>query len=1071
MTVRRPRLSLTRLEARDVPATITVDTLIDETSNAATTSLREAITQANTQAGPDDIEFTAGLTGTIQLTAALPDLAGDVGIAGPGAAALTVRRDAAANPAAYRIFSVADAAGTVTISGLTVADGASGVGGGIRVAGGTVTISDCVMTGNTSSGNAGAIYNQGTLTLADCTIIGNTAAYSGGGVQSHGTLTMTDCTVAGNTAAYNGGGVRNFGTATMAGSTFSSNTAGGSGGGVQNLGTATMVGGAVVGNSAGGTDGNGGGVSNGGTLTVTDCTVSGNSVLRFGTNSSGNGGGVYNGGTLTVTGGTFTGNTAGRYGGGLHHGGPSTASATVVNTTVTGNTAVFAGGGIALERGNATLRNNTVARNAVTDPGASGAGVFIYNTTAALYNTIVARNTGAPDLVGPAAAGSANNLIGNGAGPSGIANGSAGNQVGTAAAPVDPKLGSLRDNGGPTQTLALLPGSPAIDAGANAEVPVTPPAGTDQRGSGFPRILHGVTDIGACEFSPQALALAVPASATIDELQPYTFAAVGAGAPDAPLTYGLLDAPAGAAINPTTGVFTWAPTEAQGPAVYVPTVTVSDGVQTTARPVILVVREVNVAPVFGAIPGAAVVRGESAAVPAAATDADIVNGAGNALTYFLTGGPAGATIDPETGAFAWTLGADAAAGDYAFPVLVRDYGSPSLSARAVVRVTVKDVDVRNGDLVVGGTADNDTVTVNPSTVAGKLDVTLNTNLLGQFNLADITGKIVVRGLAGNDRITVGAAVTKSAVLDGGAGNDTLTGGKGNDTYVFADGWGVDKVADATAGGAADRLDFSAVTAGVAVTKGTTVTAVSGANKVTAAGIESVVGGAGPDALTVPAGNNLFSLTGAGSGTVGTLAFTGIESLAGGSGADTLKFGPAGSLAGTFNGGGGKNTLDYADFGARVTANLKLGTATGLGGVSRVSSVIGSAFDDILVGDDAANVLTGGLGRDVLIGGKGADTLTGGADDDLLIAGFTAFDADLTALAGIRVAWTTADTYANRVAALTAGAGGAPTLDATTVTNDAGTKDSLTGGAGDDWFLTSAGDLLTDLQVTETKTVI
>src|SRR5262249_34310098 len=88
-----------------------------------------------------------------------------------------------------------------------------------------------------------------------------------------------------------------------------------------------------------------------------------------------------------------------------------------------------------------------------------------------------------------------NNLIGDGTGMTGLVNGVNGNQVGTAANPIDPRLGPLADNGGPTLTHALLPGSPAIDAGNNAYA-----TDFDQRGPGFPRIVNGLIDIGAFEF-------------------------------------------------------------------------------------------------------------------------------------------------------------------------------------------------------------------------------------------------------------------------------------------------------------------------------------------------------------------------------------------------------------------------------------------------------------------------------------------------------------------------------------------------------------------------------------------
>jgi hypothetical protein len=107
-----------------------------------------------------------------------------------------------------------------------------------------------------------------------------------------------------------------------------------------------------------------------------------------------------------------------------------------------------------------------------------------------------------PDDIGgrTVSSASAYNLIGTG-GSGGLVNGVNGNQVGVA----NPGLGTLADNGGPTQTIALLDGSPAIDTGSNA-LAVDPSTGqpltTDQRGPGFARIVNGTVDIGAFEVQP-----------------------------------------------------------------------------------------------------------------------------------------------------------------------------------------------------------------------------------------------------------------------------------------------------------------------------------------------------------------------------------------------------------------------------------------------------------------------------------------------------------------------------------------------------------------------------------------
>jgi hypothetical protein len=105
-----------------------------------------------------------------------------------------------------------------------------------------------------------------------------------------------------------------------------------------------------------------------------------------------------------------------------------------------------------------------------------------------------------PDYAGIASAGSGHNLIG-------IADGSSlgftaahGDLLGTAAGPLDPHLGPLQNNGGPTPTMALLPGSPALDAGLNDALPAT--GSSDQRGQGFARVVNGAIDIGAFEAQP-----------------------------------------------------------------------------------------------------------------------------------------------------------------------------------------------------------------------------------------------------------------------------------------------------------------------------------------------------------------------------------------------------------------------------------------------------------------------------------------------------------------------------------------------------------------------------------------
>jgi sugar lactone lactonase YvrE len=197
------------------------------------------------------------------------------------------------------------------------------------------------------------------------------------------------------------------------------------------------------------------------------------------------GGGILNAGTLTLVDSTVAGNTSGR-GGGIDNEG----TLTIRNSTVAGNSAGGPGGGV-FNAGVLAVSDSTIADNAA----GAGGGVFT-SGPAEIYSTIVARNQAlsGPDVAGPFRS-RGHNLIGDGTGGSGFA---ATDLVGTAASPIDPRLGPLQANGGPTPTLALLPGSPAIDAGDPADFPAR-----DQRG--LPRAADGngdgqaLPDIGAFE--------------------------------------------------------------------------------------------------------------------------------------------------------------------------------------------------------------------------------------------------------------------------------------------------------------------------------------------------------------------------------------------------------------------------------------------------------------------------------------------------------------------------------------------------------------------------------------------
>ena len=173
------------------------------------------------------------------------------------------------------------------------------------------------------------------------------------------------------------------------------------------------------------------------------------------------------------------------------------------NSTIAGNTTSFGGGGI-LNIGTMAVTNCTISGNSYQgyqDNGRVNGGGIYNETSLTLNNTIVAGNTG-NDIYGQVQPTGAYNLIGDGSGLPPLATS---NLIGTTANPLNSLLGPLANNGGSTQTMALLPGSPAIDAGSNA-LAVDANGNsltTDQRGTGFPRILGHSVDIGAIIHPPQ----------------------------------------------------------------------------------------------------------------------------------------------------------------------------------------------------------------------------------------------------------------------------------------------------------------------------------------------------------------------------------------------------------------------------------------------------------------------------------------------------------------------------------------------------------------------------------------
>jgi Ca2+-binding RTX toxin-like protein len=180
----------------------------------------------------------------------------------------------------------------------------------------------------------------------------------------------------------------------------------------------------------------------------------------------------------------------------------------------------------------------------------------------------------------------------------------------------------------------------------------------------------------------------------------------------------------------------------------------------------------------------------------------------------------------------------------------------------------------------------------------------------------------------------------------------------------------------------------------------------------------------------PNENNIWSLTGEGSGTISSFTFSGTRNLFGGALRDVFQFNAAtAAMPGRIDGGAGSNWLDYSAISSSVIVNLRTGGVSRVaGGVSRIDNVMGSAVGrdkiygsvagGVLVTHNGYNLVQAGAGRSVVIGGIGKNTLIGGAADDIIIDGRTRYDADHVALERIRATLhNTSQTFAKRVATL------------------------------------------------------
>jgi hypothetical protein len=404
--------------------------------------------------------------------------------------------------------SVTNTATGVTYPILQTAISRAAAGRTLRVTGtctGTVTISKALTLRKGASaailrGNGATVLtiSGGPVRLIGLRITGGTAsvcaAYPawvcGGGIANSGTLFLTDTTVSGNTAA--GGAIRS-----------------GQGGGIYNAGTGslTLTRSTVSGNTATSSylEADGAGIVNEGVLRLDRSTVSGNTATST---ANGYGGGIfdYEAPTLVVISSTISGNSVtapGRaQGGGLsiESGFGNSTAVTITDSTISGNSVSGSGehglgGGIFDRSTSLDIVATTIAGNHVTADLGMGGGLYT-DGTPLVSSTIIAGNTsdtGRDCTMNNPPSAQGYNVIGSGASCLAFQNGVDHDRVGTNNAPVDAKLGPLAANGGPTRTRALLPGSPAIDAGPISMCQTK----RDQRGVRRPQ--GAACDIGSFE--------------------------------------------------------------------------------------------------------------------------------------------------------------------------------------------------------------------------------------------------------------------------------------------------------------------------------------------------------------------------------------------------------------------------------------------------------------------------------------------------------------------------------------------------------------------------------------------
>jgi hypothetical protein len=480
------------LEERRLLAVVTVDTEFDTFDvNDGLISLREAIFATNIVPGPETIEFAPLLVGkTIRLTEGELRITDHLTIVGPGADLLTIDAGGSdptpgeVNFDGNRVFRVDDGANNGPDKHVSIV--------GLTLTGGNVD----------EFARGGAIYSVEDLTVEQTIVTGN-AAYEGGGIFAQ-RLVVHNSSIVDNWARRRGGGI----SATnlqMAQSGVNGNSAEDSGGGIwiggDGVAQSEIVLSSIRNNS---TNNSSATVANGGGIALVDggLSIFTSEVRENSTAGRGAGIAAWNSQLLLIDS-TVAANSA-YHGGGLWSDGATDLS----NSTVSGNSAFVGGGAFIASTTNAVfaIRQGTVTANTATLAG----GLFVESGDLIVDGSIVAQNQAGygPDVTGLAGTSLdvRFSLIGSNQGtalvesPIGTPDGN-GNLIGGAGLGlIDPLLGPLAENGGPTRTHALLPGSAAIDAGDPAAIANMNGVGEfDQRGIPHSRVAIGRIDIGAYE--------------------------------------------------------------------------------------------------------------------------------------------------------------------------------------------------------------------------------------------------------------------------------------------------------------------------------------------------------------------------------------------------------------------------------------------------------------------------------------------------------------------------------------------------------------------------------------------